>query len=145
MSFTGGIPLNALPCWGAADINQANGTRVMPPGWSDSLGTNTPIGFRAPRAGVIRNFTARHNRVNGNGLNVQYAIRKNGVITAASVTIASGAVTSGLSTTQVTVAANDLIECVRVIAANIGNGQVDAVCACEFMGAASPGLISGAF
>lgn len=135
MSFTGGLPHGGTFVWGAQNVSNNVDTRVMPFGYSSvALNTDPIRGIRAPRQGVLRNFTARHNLVNGNGQPVIYRIRVNGVLTALQISLPTNAIVGGIFVGQVAVLSGDLIECVRIIAANVGSGIVEAFCACEYMG-----------
>jgi len=130
-SAAASIPVHT---WGAENVGLAVDTRVMPPGYSDgTLNTNTPKGFRAPRAGTFRNLTARHNAANGNGNAVVYRLRVNGVLTALQVSLATGAIVSTIDAVNtVAVVAGDLIEMTRSIAVGIGSAAIDSICAAEF-------------
>lgn len=137
MSFTGGLPHGGVLVWGAQNLSNAVDMRVLPFGYADSaLNTVSVRALRAPRQGILRNFTARHNLANGNGQPITYQIRVNGVLTAAQIVLATGAVIDGASPAQVPVLAGDRIDCVRIIPVSVGSAIVEAFCACEFMGGA---------
>ena len=139
MSYTGGLPLNGILVWGAANIGPEVGTRVLAPGFDSTKITNISKGIMIPRNGVLRGFTARHNQINGNGNNVVYAIRLNGVITLMTVTLPAQNPGQVSSPAQLLVNIGDVIECVCSVAVNLGNGTVFAQCACEIMGATASG------
>jgi hypothetical protein len=126
--------LGSVVVWGAANINSAADTRVLPPGFDDSLvNTNTPRGFLAPRAGTMRNLFARHNIANGNGNPVVYTLRVNGILSALTVSLVTGAVGGAADiTNSVAIAQGDLIEMVCSKAASIGSGVLDAMVSCQF-------------
>jgi hypothetical protein len=128
------VPVGSTFNWGANNINSAADTRVMTPGFLDGLvNTNTPRGFVAPRAGMLRNLFARHNIAAGNGNAVTYTIRLNGVATALTVNLATAAIGSaGNTVNTVAVAQGDLIELLTIKAVAIGSGVLDAMVTCQF-------------
>lgn len=134
ITIPGAAAIGSLIEWGANNINSTADTRVMPPGFIDGLlNTNTPRGFVSPRAGTMRNLFARHNIAIGNGNPVVYTLRVNGVLTALTVSLVTGAVGSAGDTTHsVAIAQGDLIEMVCSKAAVIGNGTLDTMVAAQF-------------
>lgn len=74
-----------------------------------------------PRDGTIRNMYVRHGNPDGNGNDITYTMRLNGVATSLTVTIAStGSQASDVSNT-VSVTAGDNVDLEITKAANIGN------------------------
>lgn len=125
---------SAQVIWGAANISSAADTRVVPVGYDDTLiSTQTPKGYSAPRAGTFRNMRVRYNTANGNGASAVWTLRVNGVLTALTVTLATGAMGVGSNLVNtVPVAAGDLIEMVVSKAASIGSGVLEAFVSAEF-------------
>lgn len=121
--------------WGATNLSNTADTRVIPPGYNDGviLNTDTPRGFGAPRAGTFRNLFVRHNLTNGNGNSITYTLRVNGVLTALTATLATGAVgqASDLAN-SVAVVQGDLIEMVRIIPALVGSAVQNAIISAQF-------------
>ena len=67
----------------------------------------------------------RHNSTSGNGTSVLYTVLKNGVATAITVTLATGAVGQASDTVHtVAVAQGDRVSISAVKAASIGSGDV---------------------
>ena len=76
---------------------------------------------------MLKNFFVRHNAANGNGNSVVYTVLVNGVATAITVTLASGAVGQASDTVHtVVIAQGDRISIRATKAATIaGGGNVD--------------------
>jgi hypothetical protein len=86
----------------------------------------------APRSGTLRNLFVRHNVSGGNGNNVTYTVTVNGVATAITVMLATGAVGQASDTTHtLAISAGDRIGLMVVKAASIGGGSVDVVVTLE--------------
>jgi len=90
-----------------------------------TAGTTEEVAIVAPRAGQLRNLFVRHQAAVGNGNTVVYHVRVNGVNTAITVTVATGAVAqaSDLVNTA-TVAQGDRITLSAVKALGVANGGV---------------------
>jgi hypothetical protein len=89
-----------------------------------------------PSAGTIQNLFVRHNTTNGNGNSVDYTVMKNGVATAVTVTLATGAVGQASDTTNtVAFAQGDRITLRAVKAATLGGGggSLDVEASVEFI------------
>jgi hypothetical protein len=124
---------SAILWWGDGAITATTTTRYLTPGYGDSgLARTTPIQWRAPRAGTLRNLRVRQNIPNGNGLSVVYTIRVNNVPTALSVSMASTAADGGPSPGPVAVAAGDLLDVQITKALSVGMGPDDVLAAVEF-------------
>jgi hypothetical protein len=113
--------------WGNDNVGAAADTRYFDPGRGGVASTSAatrqvPIS----RAGTVKSLFVRHNSAAGNGNSVVYTVAKNGVATAITVTLATGAVgqASDLVNTFA-VAAGDRISLVGVKALGIGGGGVD--------------------
>jgi hypothetical protein len=118
---------------GAQSVGLATDTRDVPWGYDDTVNANAKE-MHAPRAGTIRNLYVRHNLANGNGNTVVYTLFVNGVATALSATLATGAV--GFATDlvdSVAVAAGDRLVVRRVIAVGIGNATLECMISMEFI------------
>ena len=119
--------------FGSDSIGAGADTRFLPPGFDDATApTASEAQYVVPRAGTLQNMYVRHNAANGNGNSVNYTIRINGVATAFTLSLASGAVgqASDLVTT-VAVAAGDLIDVTAVKALAIGSGNQDSIVSVE--------------
>lgn len=115
--------------WGNGSVAAAADTRFLSPWHDPGTASLTSVGaWRAPRAFTARNLRVRHNSAVGNGNSVAYFLRINGVNTALTVSLATGAVGDASDLVNaVAVAAGDLVEFVAVKALGIGAGGVDAV------------------
>jgi hypothetical protein len=122
--------------WGDGNLGSSADTRLLHPSYN-ALSTATTVGnaveWVAPRAGTLRNLFVRHNTANGNGNNVVYTVFKNGVATAITVTLATGAIgqASDLVNT-VALAQGDVVNITAVKAATIANGNLQSIAVMEF-------------
>jgi len=96
--------------WGNAGIGSSTASRYLTPGWADHIAQITPIQFRAPKAGTIRNLYVRHNAAGVGAANVTYTVRKNGVNQTLAVTMLATASDGNDTANSFTVAAGDLID-----------------------------------
>lgn len=117
----------AVLTWGNETIASAADARYLSPG--HDMGTASLVNdaqIPAPRAGTLRNLFARHNSAAGNGNAVVYTVFVNGVATALTVSLATGAVGQ----------ASDLVNTIAVVqgarislqaskAVPIGGGNID--------------------
>ena len=87
-----------------------------------------------PRAGTLRRFFVRHNTATGNGNNVVYTVMVNGVATAITVTLATGAIgqASDLVNT-VAVAQGDRVSIRATKAVTIANGAINVQTSLEIL------------
>ncbi len=125
----------AVLTFGADSIAAGADTRFLPPGFIDGTAptSSSEAQFASPRAGTMRNLRVRHNTSNGNGNSVVYALRVNGVASALTATLATGAIGNASDLVNaVAVAAGDLIDVTAVKALSIGAGNQDSIVAVEF-------------
>ena len=119
--------------FGAASVAIAADTRYLPRGTTATAPTTSDFAFRVSRAGTARNLRVRHNAAAGNGQNITYTLRVNGLDTALTCTLATGAVGDANDlVNSVAVAAGDLIELVAVKGASIGAGGVNVAASVAF-------------
>jgi len=120
--------------WATNNISSGADTRVIPAGYDNAaINTQTPKGYNAPRAGTFRNLFVRYNTANGNGASADYTLRVNGVLTALTVSLATGAIGSASNlVSSVAVAQGDLIEMVVTKAVSIGSGVLEVFVSAEF-------------
>jgi hypothetical protein len=107
---TGGSGGGAVLGWGNGNVASTTTTRFLTPWYEDSLAPIAPTQWRAPRAGTLENLRVRHNVAAGNGNNIVYTVRINGVATLLSVSLASTANDGSDLVNTVAVAAGDLID-----------------------------------
>ena len=111
--------------FGASGVATTTTTRYLWPWHEDSTAPTSAIQFRVPRACTLRNFRVRHNTGAGNGNNVVYTVRKNGVATSLVATLASTANDGSDLTNSVAFAAGDLIDIEVTKATSIGTTPSD--------------------
>jgi hypothetical protein len=119
--------------WGNSGLTATTTTRYLTPGYTDSIAKTTAIQIRAPRAGTLQNFYMRHTAGGGNGNNIVYTIRKNGVATALTITMASTANDGSDLANTVSVAKGDLLDIEVTKAAGIAGSPTDVVGTVEFL------------
>ena len=119
--------------FGANSVATTTTTRYLFPWYSDSTAPTTVIQMRVPRACTLRNLRIRHNTGAGNGNSIVYTVRKNGVTTALTCTLASTANDGSDLVNTVAFAAGDLIDIEVTKASAIGTsptfvvGSIEAV------------------
>lgn len=106
--------------FGASSVSATTTTRYLWPWYEDSLAQTAPVQIRAPRAMTIRNLYIRHNTPAGNGNNIVYTLRVNGVASALTVTLASTSNNGADTTRSVVVNAGDLLDIAVTKAASVG-------------------------
>jgi hypothetical protein len=112
--------------FGAGQVGSTTTTRYLYPGYDDDLAQTVVVSMVAPYAGTLRDFFVRHNSADGNGNSIVYTVRVNGVASAVSVTLASGAIGQASDLANaVAVAAGDLIDIEVTKAASVGNSPDD--------------------
>jgi hypothetical protein len=123
----------AVLFWGNRTLGAAADTRFVAPG-SDTqeIADTTEFEMPVPRAGTAKSLFIRHNGAGGNGNDVVYTVRKNGVDTLLTVTLATGAVgqASDLVNT-VAFAQGDRISLKASKALTIAGGNVLLMASCE--------------
>ena len=114
------------------DVLGVTTTHYLTPGYDAGVAPTTIINMAVPRAGTLQKFYIHHNTANGNGNGVTYTVIKNGVATAITVTLASGAIGTGSDTVNtVAVVAGDLIAIQVTKALSITNGNLDVTATLE--------------
>lgn len=90
--------------WGNNSVGASTTDRYLTPWYDQSTARTAPIQYPVPRSGVLQNMYVYQNDPAGNGNNIVYTLRVDGIPTALSATLASTA-TSGvdnINTVQVT-------------------------------------------
>lgn len=102
--------VSAVLSWGNNSVTPTVTTRYLTP-WSDpSLAQTSPLQYRIPRGGRIRNMRVRHNTPAGNGNPIVYTLRVNGIASALTVSLASNVADGSDLVNSVVVAAGDLVD-----------------------------------
>jgi hypothetical protein len=117
--------------WGSGSIAATTTTRYLHPGYEEAAAPTYVIQFRIPMAGTLKNLYVRHTAGAGNGLNVVYTVRKNGVATTLVVTLASTANDGNDLTHTVAVAQGDLLDIEVTKAASISATPTDIIATLE--------------
>lgn len=113
--------------WGNNSVSATVTTRYLNPGYTNSTAPTSPVQFRVPFAGTLRNFYLRQNSGAGNGNNIVYTVRVNGVATALTVTIASTANDASDLSNSVSVSQGDLVDIEVTKAVGVGSSPRDIV------------------
>jgi hypothetical protein len=111
--------------FGAGQVGSSTTTRYLYPGYDDDLAQTVVVQIVAPYAGTLRDFYVRHNNTDGNGNDIVYTVRVNGVATAVTVTLASTSADGSDLANSVAVAAGDLVDIEVTKAASVGNSPDD--------------------
>lgn len=112
---------SAVFLWGNGSVGTSATDRFLTPGYQDALApvVTSIVQFRTLSAGTLMNLRVRHNQPDGNGNDIVYTVRVNGVPTAIQVTLASNANDgSDLVNSQI-VAAGVLVDIIVTKAAGI--------------------------
>jgi hypothetical protein len=111
--------------WGNNSVGGTTSTRYLDPWGAQNQiagtdGTTNPRHV-AVRAGTLRNLYARHGNPDGNGNDIVYTVRVNGIATALTVTLASTGSQASDTVNSVAVVAGDNVDVEITKAAGIGN------------------------
>ena len=128
-----GVNAGGFFMFGASQVFSSTTTRYLFPSYSDSGANTSAVQIEIPSGvadfNAIR-MTVRHNAPQGNGNDIVYTLRINGVATGLAVTLASTA-TSGNDTGSETISAGDVIDVEVTKAAGLNNSPDDIVCLIE--------------
>jgi hypothetical protein len=120
------VPTTGALTFGADDIGAGADTQFIALGTNALSFTTDVHQLPLPYANTVKNFFIRHNTANGNGQSVSYTIMKNGVATAITAALATGAIGQGGDITHtVAYVAGDTISLRAVKALAIGAGTLD--------------------
>lgn len=98
--------------FGAESVGASTTTRYLLPSYSDTLATSSPVQVEIPSGVTSFDFVRmdiRHNSPAGNGNDIVYTLRVNGVASLLTLTLASTA-TSATVTATVAISAGDLLD-----------------------------------
>lgn len=130
---TPGANASAVLFWGNNSVSSTTTTRYLSPGFDQTLAQTSPVSFRVPRAGTIRNMYLLHNTGGGNGAAIVYTLRVNGAATALSVSLASTSTDAQDTVDTVAVVAGDRIDIEVTKAASVGTSPTDVNVTVEFV------------
>lgn len=117
--------------FGASDVASAADTRYLWPGFADSQAPASAVQCLITRPGTLRNLYVLHNGPAGNGNDIVYTVRKNGVATALTVTLASTGSIGQDTAHSVSVAAGDRLDLEADKALDIGTSPTNVIAAME--------------
>ena len=106
--------------WGNDNVQTNTTTRYLSPWYSSATAGTSPIQYRVPVAGTLKNFYVHHNVTAGNGNAIVYTIRINGVASALTVSMASTAADGSDLVHTVAVAQGDLVDVAVTKVASVG-------------------------
>jgi hypothetical protein len=141
MSAADKTKLNSLPTtsggailgWGNNDVGTATTTRFLDSWWSSRTAPSSDDRQRPlARAGTLRNLVVRHGLAGGNGNSVVYTVLVNGVATAITVTLATGAVGQAPSTRPLSYKEIEFL-CAPPKALSPGGGALNVTATLEFV------------
>jgi hypothetical protein len=121
----------AIMVAGASGIFSTTVTRYLWPGFAEATAPNSQVRQAVPAAGVLRNLYVHANDPGGNGNDVVYTVRVNGVASSLAVTLASTGSTGSDVANSVAVAKGDLVDIEVTKAAAIGSSPNDVVATWE--------------
>jgi hypothetical protein len=126
-------PTTALPqpaaqlMFGAEAVATNTTARYLYPGYINSIGQTSPIQVPVSRGGTLRDMRI-HQTGDGNGTDMTYTVRVNGVATAIAVTMASTDDVGFNVVDSVAVDAGDLVDIEVTKAGGLGNSPGEIIC-----------------
>jgi hypothetical protein len=126
-----GLAEGGLLIWGNTSVGSTVTTRFLTPGFSSSLAPTSVVQFRAPFAGTLSHLRVRHNVTAGNGNNIVYTLRVNGVDTPLTVAVPSTSSDGNNLVDETSVNAGDLLDIEVTKAASIGASPTDVTASIE--------------
>lgn len=137
---SGGLPGEAtissdvatMLAWGNRGISATTTTRFLAPFYDDSLAKTSVVQFRVTRDGTLRKLRVWQSSPAGNGNDIVYTVRVEGVATALSVTMASTATDGADLVNEIAVVDGDRIDIEVTKAAGVGASPSDIMAVLEF-------------
>lgn len=117
--------------FGAGSVSSTTTTRYLWPGFEGGIAQIAPVQFRLTRAGTLKSLRVHHNSPAGNGNNIVYTVRKNGVATTLTCTLASTAADGSDLVNSVSFAAGDLVDIRITKGASVGAAPNDVTATVE--------------
>jgi hypothetical protein len=124
-------PARSTLLFGNNSVTSTTTTRYLSPSYDDTTAPNSPIQFRVPFSGTLRNLRVRHNTTSGNGNPIVYTLRVNGSGTAIAVSLSSTSADGADTSNSVAVSAGDLIDMEVTKASGIGSTPRDITASLE--------------
>ena len=123
---------NSVFGWGAGTLGSSTSTRFLYAWFDDGLAETNESGFRAPRAGTLKNLHVRHKDPKGNGNNIVYTLRVAGVDSTVIVTLPSTSLIGSDLVNSIAVSAGDLVSVKVTKALGIGQSPRNVTVSAEF-------------
>ena len=119
--------------WGANSVSSTTTNRYLYPWYDDSLASiaGNLIDYICPVNCTIDKMYVSHNTPGGNGNNIIYTVRKNGVATALTVTIPSTSLSGSDLVDSIIIAAGDLLDIEVTKPLSIGSSPMNIVVTCR--------------
>ncbi len=122
----GGVTPKSNLTWGNGSVSATTTTRYLSPGYDSSVAPTSVIQWAVDAPGSLSQMRVKHNGAGGNANTIVYTLRKNGVATAVTVTVAANSTTVVADTTNsVTVALGDLLDIEVTKGASVGTSPAD--------------------
>jgi len=118
--------------FGAGSVGSSTTSKYLFPSYSDSPAQTAAVQMAVPRAGTMRKLNVRHNKPAGNGNPIVYTVRKNGVPTALTVSLASTSNAGSDLVNEVGFAEQDLVDVIVTKAAGVAGIVEDIVATAEY-------------
>jgi hypothetical protein len=119
--------------WGNESVGGSTTVRYLNPGYAATLSPVTPMKFVLPSAsGNFKNMIVYHNNPDGNGGDIVYTLRVDGVNTPLSVTIPSTAASGSNLIDAVSVTRPEVVDIEITKPGNIGNSPDRIVISMEY-------------
>jgi phage-related tail fiber protein len=120
--------------WGDSSVGASVTIRYLTPGYDAGTALIAPVQWRILSACTLQKLRIRHNTTAGNGNSVIYTVRKNGVATALTASIASTAADASNLVNTVSFAVGDLIDIEVTKALSVGTSPSNVMASLEMVG-----------
>ena len=131
VTTVGSSPADDTFVFGAGGVGTSTTPRYLPFGYTPNTAPIQAVSLRAIRSGTLSNMRVRHNIV-GSGGNIGYTLRRNGVDTALTASVASSALDGSDLVNSVVIAAGDLLDLRVTKSVGISNSPNDVTVSVEF-------------
>jgi hypothetical protein len=119
--------------WGASSVAALTADRYLLPGSGAAPASATLIQVTMPASGILHDMRVLHNSPAGNGQNLVYTLRVNGVASGLAVTLASTSSAGSDLTNRISVQAGDVVDVKVTRSVSIGASPVNIVVSVGFL------------
>lgn len=135
VKLAAGSGIGAFLTFGVANIGSSTIVRYLDPWYSagTAVGPTTPLQYRLPNGGTLRNLRVRHNAPVGNSNLVTYTVRLDNAATALVLSLAADATDASDLVTEITASPGALIDIEITKAASIGAGALESIASLELI------------